>query len=190
MAKRRLPNHKRKNHHKDLNNTPVEYNGLEIATGKKIEEEDHGDSTKGNKVRPRDKLVTDVDYPTAQIPTKPTMSMSCSSCTFEISCRTMKLAKQILQNHQRRRHTSDSDGGLVEETQDEYDEIIGIMMTIDNREEPTDDEPKNVQKTNAEGDKIDGNCKGKKDRYKDLPQFELMDKIDVTRIWMGTLVPA
>ena len=85
-------------------------------------------------MRPGDNLVTDVDYPTTHIPTKSTMSMACSSCTFEITCWTMKLAKQILQNHQRRRHPSDHDGRLVEETQDEYDEIIGIMMTIDNRE--------------------------------------------------------
>ena len=129
---------------------------MEIVTSKKTEEEDQGDSTKGNKVRPGDNLVADVEYTTAQTPTKPNMSMSCSLCTFKITCWTMKLAKQIIQNHQRRRHPSDHDGRLVEETQDEYDEIIGIMMTIDNREEPDDDEPKNVQETNAEGDKIDG----------------------------------
>ena len=49
----------------------------------------------------------------------------------------------------------------MEETQDEYDEIIGIMMTIDNREEPADDEPKNVQETN-EGERIDDTCKKKR----------------------------
>ena len=49
MAKRRMRKRKRKNHHRDLNNNPVEDNDLEIVTGKKIEE-DHGDLTKGNKV--------------------------------------------------------------------------------------------------------------------------------------------
>jgi hypothetical protein len=85
---------------------------LEIVTSKKTEEEDHCDSTKGNKVRPGDNLVADIDYHTAQTLTKPNMSLSCSSCTFEITCWTIKLAKQIIQNQ-------------VEETLYEYDEISG-----------------------------------------------------------------
>ena len=113
-------------------------------------------------MRPVDNLVTDVNYPTAQTPTKLTMSMSCPSCTFKITCWTMKLATQILQNHQCRRHPSNHDGRQVVETQDEYDEIIGIISTMDIREEPADDEPKKVKETDAEGDRIDDTCKKKK----------------------------
>ena len=40
---------------------PVEDSDLEIVTSKKTEEEDQGDSTKGNKVRPGDNLVADVE---------------------------------------------------------------------------------------------------------------------------------
>jgi hypothetical protein len=94
-GKRRMCNHKHKNHHRDPNNNHVEDNDLEIVTGKKVEEEHHGDWTKGNKVRPEDNLATDVDNPTAQIPTKPTVSMSCPSYTSEITCWMMELAKQI-----------------------------------------------------------------------------------------------
>ena len=144
---------------------------MEIVTSKKTEEEDQGDSTKGNEVRPGDNLVADIEYSTAQTLTKPNMSMSCSLCTFKITCWTMKLAKQIIQNHQRRRHPSDHDGRQVVETQDEYDEIIWIISTIDIREEPADDEPKKVQETDAEGDRINDTCKEKEDRHKDFPKL-------------------
>ena len=83
----------------------------------------------------------------------------------------MKLAKQIIQNHQRRRHPCDHDGHQVVETQDEYDEIIWIISTIDIREEPADDEPKKVQETDAEGDRINDTCKEKEDRHEDFPKL-------------------
>ena len=51
--------------------------------------------TKGNKVKPGDNLVKDVDNPTAQIPTKPTVSISCPSYTFETTYQMMEWAKQI-----------------------------------------------------------------------------------------------
>ena len=50
----------------------------------------------------------------------------------------------------------------MEETQDEYDDIIGIISTIDTREETNDYKPKKVQETDAEGDRIDDTCKKKK----------------------------
>ena len=49
-------------------------------------------------------------------------------------------------------------------------------MTIDNKEKPADDEPKNVQETNAKGDRIDGTCKEKEDRHKNFPQFENLER--------------
>ena len=57
------------------------------------------------------------------------------------------------------------------ETQDEYDEIIGIISTIDIREEPADDEPKKVKEIDAEGYRINYTCKEKEDHHKDFPKL-------------------
>ena len=48
----------------------------------------------------------------------------------------MELAKQIIDNHQLRRHTNVGDQCQVDRAQDGYDEIIGIISTIDIIEEP------------------------------------------------------
>ena len=90
----------------------------------------------------------------------------------------------IIQNHRRRRHPSDHDGRQVVETQDEYDEIIWIISTIDIREEPADDEPKKVQETDAEGNRINDTCKEKEDHHKDFPKLTKM------RIHMRAWIPA
>ena len=77
---------------------PVQDSNLEIATSKTTGGEN---SIKGNEVRPGDELVAEVDYPNPQTLAKPDRSMaslstlSCPSCSFAITCWTMKLAKQI-----------------------------------------------------------------------------------------------
>ena len=68
----------------------------------------------------------------------------------------------------------------MEGAHDGSNNMTGMMMIIHNEEEPNDDEPKNVHKTNSKGDSTDGTCTMKEDGQEDLSQFELMDKIDVT----------
>ena len=61
-------------------------------------------------------------------PIKPTVSLSCEECTNRTNDLPWKMS------------------------QDKYNEIIGIIFTIDIREEPADDEPKKIQETDDEGD--------------------------------------
>ena len=147
-------------------------NDLEIVTDKKVEGEDPGDSTTDSKARPGDSLE--------RILTKPTLSVSCTLCTFEITCLTMELARKIVYNHQRRRYPRDPDQHLEQGAHDASKEMIEMTLIIDKKEEPADDELKNVQETNSKGDSIDGTCKGNEDGQEDLSQFELMDKSGVT----------
>ena len=101
----------------------------------------------GKETRPGVELIAEIDYSKIQISTS-LSTMSCPSCTFEISCRTQELTNEIIDNHQHRRHTSVRDQCQVEGVQDEYDEIIGIISTIDIGEEPAKDETKEVQVQN------------------------------------------
>ena len=183
---KKIHNHRRKNHRRDPINNPEKVFKVEIAgdavkrdherktpihaddddpenvTDKKVE--DPGEATTGGKARPGDILD--------QIPTKPTMSMSCTSCTFEITCWTIELARTVLYNHQRRRHLKDPDKHLEEGTYNASKEMSERMLVIDNEEEPADDDPKSVQETKSKGESIDGTCKEKEDGQEDLSQFE------------------
>ena len=44
-----------------------------------------------------------------RIPIKPTKSVSCTRCLFEITCWSRELSRTIVGNHQQRRHTKDHD---------------------------------------------------------------------------------
>ena len=73
------------------------------------------------------------------------------------------MAKQIRDNHQ------------VEEVQDEYDEIIGIISTIDIGEEPAKDETIEVQVQHDGEDDIDDTRRVKKQTMRTS-----------TRAWVAT----
>ena len=107
--------------------------------------------------------------------------MSCTLCTFKITCWMMELAKKVLDNHQRRRHPRDPDKHLEEGIYNASKEKSEMMLVIDNEEEPADDQPKSVQEIYSNGENIDGTYKEKADSQEDLSQFELMDKIDMTK---------
>ena len=91
-------------------------------TDRKVRDDDPGDplhtpresngsdepSPVGGEERPGANLETAVDYLKEQTPIKPILSMSCTLCTFEITCLKRKLARKILYNHQRRKHPRDS----------------------------------------------------------------------------------
>ena len=110
--------------------------------------------------RPGADLETAVGHPKEQIPTKPIMSMSCTLCTFAITCLTKELAREILYNHQRKRHPRDPNNNLEEGTHDTSNKMIKKMMPIDHKEDPADDDLKNVPDTNSTGDSEDGTCVG------------------------------
>ena len=58
-------------------------------------------------------------------------------------------------------------GGL----KDEYNKIIGIISTIDIREEPAEDKPKKVQVPDGGEDSIDGTHKEKEDSHEASPRL-------------------
>ena len=87
-------------------------------------------------------------------PIKPTVSLSCEECTNRTNDLPWKMA------------------------QDKYNEIIGIIFTIDIREEPADDEPKKVQVPDGREDSIDDTRKEKEDIHEDFPKAGMMDNID------------
>jgi hypothetical protein len=95
---------------------PFRNSDLETPTSRMTGEER---SMRENGTRPENELIAEIDYSKTQIKTS-LLTMSCPSFTFEILCWSMELAKQIIDNHQRRRHTSVSDHCQVEGAQDEY----------------------------------------------------------------------
>ena len=80
-------------------------------------------------------------------PIKPIVSLSCEECTNRTNDLPWKMA------------------------QDKYNEIIGIIFTIDIREEPADNEPRKVQETDDEGERIDVTCKEKRIAMRDSPKL-------------------
>ena len=77
------------------------------VTNKKVKVIGPGAATKGNRVTPGDTVGRTL--------TKPTKSVSCAWCSFEITCWMMELARKIVGNHQCRRHPRD-DGNMEQGT--------------------------------------------------------------------------
>ena len=98
-------------------------------------------------------------------PIKPTVSLSCEECTNRTNDLPWKMA------------------------QDKYNEIIGIIFTIDIREEPADDEPKKIQETDDEGDRIDGTCREKEDSHEDFPKAKPTNNVDKGEDLTDTSIP-
>jgi hypothetical protein len=73
--------------------------------------------------------------------------MSCTLCTYKITCLTRKLASKILYNHQCRKHRRDSNNNPEEGICDVSDEVIKKKELLDHEEDvpdPADDDPENV----------------------------------------------
>ena len=88
------------------------------------------------------------------------------------------MTNEIIDNHQHRRHTSVRDQCQVEGVQDEYDEIIGIISTIDIGEEPAKDETIEVQVQNDGEDGIDDTRREKENSHEDFPEAGPMSNVD------------
>ena len=71
----------------------------------------------------RDELIAGLDCPGTQTPARPNMTMLCPSCTFGVTCWTMELSEQILDNHQHKMHPGDQDLRRMEEAQRRQDQI-------------------------------------------------------------------
>ena len=78
------------------------------VTNKKIKGIGSGKATKGNRATHGDIVE--------QTLTEPNMSVSCTLCSFEITCWTMELARKVVRNHQRRRNPMHPDKDMEQGT--------------------------------------------------------------------------
>ena len=61
-------------------------------------------ANKSTTTGPRDGLIAGLDCHDTKTPVRTDMTVSCQSCTFEVTCWTMKLPKQIMENHKHIKH--------------------------------------------------------------------------------------
>ena len=112
----------------------------EHVTNKKVKGTGSGEATKGNRVTHRDKVERTLNEPTM---------VSCTLCSFVITCWTIELARNVVRNHQCRRHPRKPDKHMVPGTYNVLEETGEKILAIDN-EEPNDDEKqKSVQEINS-----------------------------------------
>ena len=115
------------------------------VTNKKIKGIGSGKATKGNRATHGDIVE--------QTLTEPNMLVSCTLCSFKITCWTMELARKVVRKHQRRRNPMHPDKDMEQGTYNapgETDE-----KTLAEEEPVDDDEQKSVQEIDSNGENIE-----------------------------------